>query len=326
MGKKAPKAPDPAVTAAAQGAWNSFTAQQQQALNMVGQDTPWGSLDYEVSGYTTIVDPNGKEVPVPMYTATTRLTPEQEAIFQKTQAAETNLAGIAETQSKKIGDLLNTPFEFNNRDAETWAYDLATERLLPEQERRRKALETQLVNKGIASGSSAWNTEMSRLDQADNDMLNQLALSGRQMAFNEAYTQRTQPLNEIIGLLSGTQVQNPNASFAQTPQTGVAGVDYSGLVNQKYQSEMNAYNARVGAVGGALGGLFSMFRFSDERLKENKERIGETDEGVPIYRYNYKGDPTPQIGVMAQDMAKHDPWAVAEHPSGALMVDYSRVH
>src|SRR5690606_17289643 len=54
LGKRAPKAPDPWETAAAQGAWNSFTAQQQQAMNMVGQNTPWGSLDYQQTGSTWI--------------------------------------------------------------------------------------------------------------------------------------------------------------------------------------------------------------------------------------------------------------------------------
>lgn len=323
MGKKQPQAPDPAVTAAAQGQWNSFTAQQQQALNMVDQSSPWGSLTHSQVGTQTIIDPNGKEVQVPRYLATTTLTPEQQAIFDQTQQAETNLATIANEQSARIGQLLNDPFTYNNQDAENWAYDLASQRILPQQEQNRKALENQLVNSGIRRGTAAWDSEMSRLTNANTDQLNQLALQGRSQGFNEAMAMRNQPLNEIIGLMSGSQIQNPNATFAQTPQTGVAGVDYTGLVNQKYQSEMNAYNARMGAIGGALGGLFSMFRFSDERLKENVQEVGETKGGQPIYTYNYKGDTTPQMGVMAQETPKE---ATAMHPSGFLMVDYSKVH
>lgn len=289
---------------------------------MVDQSSPWGSLTHNQVGTQTIIDPSGKEVEVPRYLATTTLTPEQQAIFDQTQQAETNLATIANEQSARIGQLLNDPFTYNNQDAENWAYDLASQRILPQQEQNRKALENQLVNSGIRRGTAAWDSEMGRLTNANSDQLNQLALTGRQQGFHEALAMRNQPLNEVIGLMSGSQIQNPNATFAQTPQTGVAGVDYTGLVNQKYQGEVNAYNARVGAVGGALGGLFSMFRFSDERLKENVQEVGETKGGQPIYTYNYKGDPTPQMGVMAQETPKE---ATAMHPSGFLMVDYSKV-
>ncbi len=52
MGKSQPSPPDPMQTASAQGQWNSFTAQQQQAMNMVGQNSPWGSLEYNQTGAT----------------------------------------------------------------------------------------------------------------------------------------------------------------------------------------------------------------------------------------------------------------------------------
>lgn len=320
MGKKAPKAPDPAQTAAAQGQWNSFTAQQQQAMNMTGQNSPWGSLSYQQTGTQTIIDPNGKPVQVPMYTANTTLSPQQQAIYDQTQAAELNLANIANEQSGRIGELLNNPFEFNNSNAEQWAYDLASPRILQQQQKNEGALRSQLIASGIRPGTAQWDSEMSRLTNANTDQLNQLALTGRSQAFNEALAQRNQPLNEIIGLMSGSQIQNPNATFAQTPQSQVAGVDYSGLVQNKYNADMQAYSAKTGALGGLFGGIASIF--SDERLKTNIKRIGATDEGQPIYSYNYIwGGPT-QIGVMAQESPTD---AVSVHDSGYLMVDYSRV-
>ncbi|HUH57274.1 MAG TPA: hypothetical protein VL020_02030, partial [Pseudomonadales bacterium] len=258
MGKSAPKAPDPAKTAAAQGAWNSFTAQQQQQMNMIGQNSPWGSLEYQQTGSSWITDPNGKRVEIPTYTANTTLSPEQQAIFDASQAAEGNLANIAKDQSEWLGSYLQDPFEFNNQDAENWAFDLASQRILPQQEQNRKALDTQLLNRGIRPGSAAYDQEMQRLTNANTDQLNQLALTGRSQAFGEQLAQRNQPLNEIIGLMSGTQVQSPNQTFAQTPQSQVAGVDYTGLVNQKYQSEMNAYNAQMGALGGLFGAGMGM--------------------------------------------------------------------
>lgn len=320
MGKKQPSAPDPAKTAAAQGQWNSFTAQQQQAMNMTNQNSPWGSLTYDQTGTQTIIDPNGKPVNVPRYTANTTLTPEQQAIYDQSQAAELNLATIANEQSGRVGEILNNPFEFNNSDAEQWAYDLASPRILQQQGKNESALRSQLIASGIRPGTANWDSEMSRLTNANTDQLNQLALTGRGQAFSEQLAQRNQPLNEIIGLMSGTQIQNPNSTFAQTPQSQVAGVDYSGLVQNKYNADMQAYNAKTGALGGLFGAGLSLF--SDARLKTNVVRIGATDAGQPIYSYQYIwGGPT-HIGVMAQESPDD---AVSMHESGFMMVDYSRV-
>lgn len=322
MGKKQPKAPDPAQTAAAQGQWNSFTAQQQQAMNMTGQNTPWGSLAYQQTGTQTIIDPNGKPVKVPMYTANTTLSAGQQAIFDQQQAADLNLATIANTQTDKLGDLLNDPFQYTNKDAENWAFDLASQRILPQQDNNRKQLENQLVNSGIRRGTPAWDTEMARLTNANTDQLNQLALQGRSQGFNEALTARNQQFNEPLALASGTQIQAPGATFAQTPQSQVAGVDYSGLVQNKYNADMQAYNAKMGALGGLFGAGLSLF--SDERLKTDIKRVGETDDGQPIYTYRYKNGGPIQMGVMAQESPEK---AVSKDPdSGFMMVDYGKVH
>lgn len=325
MGKKSPKAPDPAQTAAAQGAWNSFTAQQQQAMNMTGQNSPWGSLSYQQTGTQTIIDPNGKPVQVPMYTANTTLSPQQQAIYDQTQAAELNLANVANEQSGRIGELLNNPFEFNNSDAEQWAYDLASPRILQQQQKNEGSLRSQLIASGIRPGTAQWDSEMSRLTNANTDQLNQLALTGRSQAFNEALAVRQTPLNEIIGLMSGTQIQNPNATFAQTPQSQIAGVDYAGLVNNKYQSELAQYNAKTGALGGLFGGIASLLPKSDRRLKKDIERIGETEGGAPLYKFRYKSGGPVHIGVMAQDLIESQPSAVVMESDGYYAVDYSRV-
>lgn len=317
---KTPKAPDPAATAAAQGSWNSFTAQQQQAMNMTNQNSPWGSLTYDQTGSQTIIDPNGKPVEVPRYTANTTLTPQQQSIYDQSQAAELNLATIANEQSGRVGEILNNPFEFSNSDAEQWSYDLASPRILQQQGKNESALRSQLIASGIRPGTANWDSEMARLTNANSDQLNQLALTGRGQAFSEALAQRNQPLNEIIGLMSGTQIQNPNSTFAQTPQSQVAGVDYSGLVQNKYNADMQAANARTGALGGLFGAGLSLF--SDARLKTNVVRVGATDGGQPIYSYQYVWGGPVQMGVMAQESPAD---AVSLHESGFMMVDYGKV-
>lgn len=69
--------------------------------------------------------------------------------------------------------------------------------------------------------------------------------------------------------------------------------------------------------------IFSLF--SDERLKENIEEVGMTKGGLPVYTYNYKGDPTPQMGVMAQEVAKKQPDALGPTVGGFKTVQYGKV-
>lgn len=316
---RTPQAPDPYSTAQAQGGMNRDTAITQMQLNGVNQVNPWGSVTHEQTGMNGFTDSQGNWVETPQFTQTTTLSPEQQAIFEQTQAAEGNLAGIANEQSAFLRDYLGEPFSFDNSDAEQWAYDLASPRILQQQGQSEAALRSTLANKGIREGSAAWDSEMSRMTNANTDQMNQLTLTGRGQAFSEAMATRNQPINEITALLSGSQVSNPAAMGAATPQAGVAGVDYTGLVNQQYQSQVaNHQNMMGGLFGMASAGMGLM---SDRRLKTDIQRVGITDDGVPIYTYKYlSGGPT-QMGVMAQDV----PNAAFMTDSGYLAVRYEDV-
>lgn len=248
-----PKPPDPVATAQAQAGMNRDTATSQQLINMTNQVNPWGSVNYNPTGSASFVDSTGKTVTVPQYTQTTTLSPEQQAIFDKSQAAQTNIAGIAQDQSAAIGDYLKDPFEFDNQDAADWSYDLASSRILPQQQRNEEALRSRLVNAGLRPGTQAWDSEMQRNTNANTDQLNQLALTGRGQAFGESLATRNQPINEITALLSGSQVSNPAQMSGPTPQAGVGGVDYTGLVNQQYQAKLANSNALLGGLFGLAG-------------------------------------------------------------------------
>jgi hypothetical protein len=81
-------------------------------------------------------------------------------------------------------------------------------------------------------------------------------------------------------------------------------------------------NAMSGA--GMFMSMLPMFGISDERLKENITPVGETYDGQDLYLYNLKGDPRPQIGLMAQEVEARNPSAVVEHPSGFKVVNYTK--
>lgn len=66
---------------------------------------------------------------------------------------------------------------------------------------------------------------------------------------------------------------------------------------------------------------------SDRRLKENIEKVGEFDDGLGVYRWNYIWDEpqTRQEGVMADEVAELRPWAVGPEIAGFATVDYARL-
>jgi len=60
------------------------------------------------------------------------------------------------------------------------------------------------------------------------------------------------------------------------------------------------------------GGQLLGYAASDINVKENISQVGMLDNGLPVYLFNYKGDTTPQIGLMAQDVEKVNKDAVTE--------------
>lgn len=323
MGKSAPKAPDPYKTAATQTASNISTAQAQQMMNMVNQVGPWGSTTYSPTGSTQFTDAFGKTHTIPTYTQTTSYSPEQQGIFDRTTEAQTNLADLAVQQSDFMKDYLANPFEFNNQDAADWAYDLASSRILPQQQQNTEALRSQLINSGLRPGTAAYEREMTRLTQNQGDQLNQLVLTGRKQAFDEAMATRNQPINEISALLSGTQIQSPTTGYVGTPSSSVAGVDYTGLVNNKYQADMANYQSKMGGLFGLAGTLGSAaIMASDRRLKTSIRKIGEYADGLGCYVWKYLGSDQDHEGVMADEVARLRPWALGPTVAGYATVNY----
>lgn len=72
----------------------------------------------------------------------------------------------------------------------------------------------------------------------------------------------------------------------------------------------------IGALGSIAGAIPS-----DERVKENIEAVGKLNDGQTVYRYNFKGDPKTQIGLLAQEVEQRKPGSVTE-AHGLKMVDY----
>lgn len=324
---KAPQAPNPTATAAAQTGSNVATALAQQQLNAVDQVGPQGSVKYSQNGTYQFTDPSsGQTYTLPKMTQTTSLSPGQQQLYDTGQVTQQNLANVGKQQSGRIGELLNTPFSLDNDATESRINELASKRLDPMLDRRRESEATRLSNQGIKIGSTAYDRAMEGVNQGENDARNQLLLNGRSQSVQEALMARNQPINEIIGLASGTQVQNPQ--YTAAPQTGMAGTDIAGInqgaqntAQQQYAQQMSQYNSTAGGLFGL--GASALMAFSDQRLKTDIEPTGETVAGVPVKSWTWKGTGERDTGVIAQDLEKKHPELVDKtHPSGYRRVNY----
>lgn len=322
----APAPPDPKATSAAQTGTSVATALANASLGNVSQITPNGNLTYSQTGSSKFTDPyTGQSYDIPNYTATQTLSPDQQKLYDLNNKTQQNLGQIGVDQSAKIGGLLGTNVDLSNDAVESRLMDLGSKRLDPMFARQQDALSTQLANQGIQPGSAAWKAQMDQFQQGKNDAYNQLLLNGRGQSVQEILTERNQPLNEISALMSGSQVSQPN--FINKSMPTIPTTDNASLINQNYQQQFQNYQSEMSQRNALLGGLFGLgaagvYKFSDKRMKENIKKVGKTEGGLGVYSYRYKGSPTTEIGLLAQEVKKKHPGAVAETPSGLMAVDY----
>jgi Chaperone of endosialidase/Phage tail lysozyme len=115
----------------------------------------------------------------------------------------------------------------------------------------------------------------------------------------------------------------------QTQQAGLSALYNQFQQQQGYPFQVAQFLANIAEGTGALSGSTTTTTqptsfFSDERLKEDIEPIGETYDGQKIVKFRYKGEKGPkQIGLVAQDVEKHHPDAVG-HDQGYKTVDYDK--
>lgn len=329
MGKSSPPPPpNPKETSAASTATNVGTAIANSMLSGVNQVGPDGTKTRQQTGTYQWNDPyTGKTYDIPTFTETTTLSPQQQALYDLNNQTQQNLGQIGVDQSAKIGGLLGTNVNLNNEATEARLFELGSKRLDPALARQEEALRARLMNQGIQPGSAAWRAEMDQFSQGRNDAYNQLLLSGRGQAVQEALTERNQPINEITALLSGSQVSQPN--FLPVNMPNIPTTDVAGIINSNYQQQLQNHQMQQQQQNALLGGLFGLgaagiYKLSDRRAKEDVKKVGETKTGLGLYSYKYKGSDKREVGLMAQDVAKKKPEAVKKTPSGLMAVNYDK--
>ena len=102
-----------------------------------------------------------------------------------------------------------------------------------------------------------------------------------------------------------------NVSFLANILNPLTGA-YAGGTTTSTQDDGSSTLGDIAGIASSVASIAGLFGVSDERVKENIEQVGQLDNGLPVYSYNYKGSPTPQIGLIAQEVEQVKPEAVGE--------------
>jgi hypothetical protein len=319
-GSKAPAAPDPYKTAAAEAQFNRLDTYSPSGSGQV-----YGYTDPTTGQFKQGVAPQGAQAAV-----STVESPWEKKIREALQPASLSLT------NRIIGDnITNMPNAPRVQDRGTVAksiYDRTYSMMAPGIEKANSRLLTNLQSRGIPVGADAFNDAYGEQQKQTQDTLSRLAMdadigAGQEQSrlFGLDSAARQGAISELVAAMGGGY--NPPSA---TPSGNAAGVNYGGLVGQKYQADMNAFNAAQqnrAQTAGALGSLGgAMLMKSDRRLKADVRRVGRK-AGLNVYEYRYLWDDvgTVRRGVMAQEVLNLFPQAVRWLAGGFMAVDYSQL-
>ena len=215
----APAAPNYAAAAQETAQGNLDAARAATAANRVNQVTPYGNLNYAITGS----DPYGN----PTWTATTSLSDVGQQLLGNQNAASLGLGSAITAQLGQVQNVMGQGFNPNTAPITTnvgqanvnpltgraelgtvgqgpqlqtslqdqgmagWdrASNLMMQRLQPQMEIQQKTLDAKLANQGIAQGTEAYNRAKMGLGMQQNDLLTQAQLQSQgigQNLFNQA--------------------------------------------------------------------------------------------------------------------------------------------
>jgi len=291
------------------------------------------------------------------------LTPTQTAGIQNTSASATQAqpyynaaTGLTLSGAQDVGALTQNQIGYY-QNPYTQAVAAPTLQALQQQQgQERSQQQAQAIKSGAAFGERSGLQRAQLAGQqnlATAQAIAPIYQQGYQQAVQTAQGQqgvvaadlarRMQAGQQVAGIgtaaqqagLQGAQAQIAAGTVEQQTQQADLTAKYQQFLQQRgYDFQTAQFLANIAMGTGALSGSTTTTTqpqgfFSDERLKHDARRIGETDDGLPIYSYKYNGDNKTQIGLMAQDVEKRKPEAVGLAPAsdGKMYktVDYDKV-
>jgi hypothetical protein len=241
-----PTPENPSSVAATQQQYNTDSAIQSQAASNVNQSTPYGSLTYAQTG----TGPGG----VPLYTATSTLSPQMQAIVNRLQGDVTgslnsaNYGGtdpntvIGNTTSGMVKDMLDKQVSY----------------LDPFYTAQTNQLDTKLTNQGLTPGTPAYQTAMNNLKQSQNQGVTGYLAQVQPQAYQQATSQYLLPLQTAAAEMG---LMNPSAltsSMINPPQAKINPADYTGATASYNSAQQQAYQSQLAQQNAMMSGLFGI--------------------------------------------------------------------
>lgn len=358
--QSAPKTPNYAAAAQATADSNKAAALTTGALNRPTQITPTGSQTWSLKPGADPNNPQpGDWIATTSYSPEQQKlyegqTAAQQGLVDTANAGVGGLAGLGvgqglgEVAPSFTGDVSKTADQFSaDRQAISDAlYANQTKYLGDQFARDDENLRSQLLSRGLTEGSAAYDNALRDQQRTQNDAygtaanyattqsaqmqkLMQDALLNSATTQQNLYTQglsgaateQNQPLNQILALMGGGQVSQPNLqAYGQYGQ--YQGADMLGAAQSRYNSALAGaqFNNQVNSQNMQDLAQMGMALFSDRRLKSNIRPLCTLPSGQVLYAYDIFGQPS--VGVMADETA---PDAVVTTASGYQAVDYSKI-
>lgn len=306
-GSKAPAAPDPYQTASAESQFNrldtfspSGTGQAYGYTNAAGQ-------------FVRGTPPKGSQAAV-----STIESPWEKSIREMLQPASTNLVG------KIIKDNVTNlpgPAQAKNTDAlAKTIFDRNFSMMKPAIDRGQTRLLTNLQSRGLPVGGAAFNEAQTAQQRETEDMISRLSQDATINAGNEQSRQfgidsaaRQNSLSEIIAAMTGTY--SPPSS---SPSGSAAGVNYAGLVGDKFNADTAAYQEKqkqktstMGTIGSLAAGLMKCtMEAKDIEGGMSIDVAAQAVSSMPLAVWRYKPGMAPEgraselhVGPMAEHFA-----------------------
>lgn len=128
-----------------------------------------------------------------------------------------------------------------------------------------------------------------------------------------------------LGLYQGQLQQAKQEGQENQAMMGGIGKALGGLWGTGLAGGGTVGGSIMGGLGSALSSLGPLAMFSDIRVKDDIDLVGELIDGTPVYSFRYMWDhpDTSRIGLMAQDVEQRRPDAVTEI-AGIKAVDYGK--
>jgi Chaperone of endosialidase len=222
--------------------------------------------------------------------------------------------GAASAGQTQLGNVLGLNGQSGNQSA------LNALRNTPGYQFQQQSQDATVNAQAAASGMNASGNQLLALNKVNQGLADS--------TYNQ-YVSQLQPFlgasNAAAGGIANVNTGQANATAGQYDT--LAGLNYgtqTGIGNANANADLAGLTQSQNILGAGMNiAKLGASIFSDERLKEEIEKVGELYDGSNVYRYNYIGDPTSRIGLMAQEVEKTRPDSVVEI-GGYKAVDYSK--